>query len=147
MNLFLQLATATTQSSYLCYPWIVICNLFFILKLLFDYQAIRKGLPSIYLLELCISDVNLSWTNIKEALLWTERKHYHVIYQKQLKTLLILKKNTKRIIDRKARAWKRYNKDKTKENWQSCVKAWNFASNVARKLKFKHEQKLAGDIC
>jgi hypothetical protein len=69
-----------------------------------DYQAIQKELASINWSELIISGVNISWTNVKETLLSTEKKHSRVIYRKLPKTLPFLTKGAKRIINRKASA-------------------------------------------
>jgi phage terminase large subunit GpA-like protein len=103
-------------------------------------------LVSINWSELITSDINTSWLNVKETLLSTEKKHSRVIYQRQPKTLPFLTKDTKRTINRKARAWKRYKKKKTQENWLRYAKAWNLVSDSVRKLKSEYEEKLATDI-
>ena len=111
-----------------------------------DYHEIQRELVSINWSELITSDINTSWLNVKKTLLSTEKKHSRVIYRRQPKTLPFLTKDTKRTINRKARAWKRYKKKKTQENWLRYVKAWNLVLDSVRKLKSEYEEKLATDI-
>ena len=82
-----------------------------------NYKIVSEKLAKVNWKKLITDDIEESWSNVKMEILNVEKSCTRIFQVKQAKSLPFLTTKISKLINRKHRAWNRYRKYKTTENY------------------------------